>query len=141
MDIGEINRRVIEQFRSGGEIDGMNRAGLLLLTTAGARSGLRRTSPMMFHRDGGRLIVIASNMGAPRHPSWYHNLLAHPRVTVEIGDETYQAVAAPVTGEERERLWSLLKERYPFFIDHERTAERVIPLVALERAPKPGHSA
>lgn len=119
MDIKEINRKVIEQFRSGGEITGMHRDRLVLLTTVGARTGLRRTTPMMFHRDGDRLLVIASNVGAPKHPAWYLNLVANPRVTVEIGDETYDAVATPVEGEERERLWAMIKENYPFFADHE----------------------
>ena len=68
MDIKQINARVIEQFRAGGPVEGMNRDGIVLLTTTGARTGLTRTTPMMFHRDGGRLLVIASNVGAPRHP-------------------------------------------------------------------------
>jgi deazaflavin-dependent oxidoreductase (nitroreductase family) len=88
MDIKETNRRVIEQFRAGGDIDGMQRDRLLLLTTLGARTGHRRTTPMMFHRDGERLLVIASNAGASKHPDWYLNLVANPRVTVEVGDET-----------------------------------------------------
>ena len=83
MDIRDINRRVIEQFRAGGEIEGMHRDRIVLLTTAGARTGQRRTTPVMFHRDGGRLLVVASNAGAPKHPDWYRNLVADPRVTVE----------------------------------------------------------
>jgi len=78
VDIKETNKRVIEQFRAGGEIDGMRRDRLVLLTTVGAKSGLRRTTPMMFHRDGDRLLVIASNIGASRHPDWYVNLVAKP---------------------------------------------------------------
>jgi deazaflavin-dependent oxidoreductase (nitroreductase family) len=134
VDIKETNKRVIEQFRAGGEIDGMRRDGLVLLTTVGAKSGLRRTTPMMFHRDGDRLLVIASNIGAPRHPDWYVNLVANPRVTVEVGADSYDAVATPAAGEERERLWAMLKENYPFFADHETSTERVIPVVALTRA-------
>jgi deazaflavin-dependent oxidoreductase (nitroreductase family) len=133
MDIGDINRRVIEQFRAGGEIEGMHRDRIVLLTTNGARTGRRRTTPMMLHRDGGRLLVVASNVGAPKHSDWYRNLVADPRVTVEVGDETYPAVATTLQGPERARAWSMLKESYPFFAGHEASTERVIPVVALSR--------
>jgi deazaflavin-dependent oxidoreductase (nitroreductase family) len=116
MDIRATNRRVIEQFRAGGEIQGMHRERLLLLTTTGARSGNPHTAPMMFHRDGDRLLVIASFAGAPEHPVWYTNLVADPRVTVEIGDETFPARATPAGVDERERLWAGLTESYPFFV-------------------------
>jgi deazaflavin-dependent oxidoreductase (nitroreductase family) len=134
MEMSEINRRVIEQFRAGGPVDGMTRDRLVLLTTTGARTGQRRTTPMMFHRDGGRLLVIASNAGAPRDPDWYRNLVAHPRVTVEVGEETYDAQAEPLSGAERDQAWAMLKETYPFFAEHEVTAGREIPVVALTRA-------
>ena len=96
MDVREVNKRVVEQFRAGGEIDGMHRERLLLLTTTGRRTGEPRTTPMMFHRDGDRVLVIASNIGAPRHPDWYLNLVAHPEVTVEVGDES--GTARPARG-------------------------------------------
>jgi deazaflavin-dependent oxidoreductase (nitroreductase family) len=134
MDIREVNRRVVEQFRAGGEIQGMHRERLVLITTVGARTGQTRTTPMMFHRDGDRLLVVASNVGASRHPDWYHNLVANPRVRVELADEAYEAVAAPLRGEERERVWAMLKQTYPFFADHEKSASRTIPVVALTRA-------
>jgi deazaflavin-dependent oxidoreductase (nitroreductase family) len=134
VDVREVNRHVIDQFRAGGEIEGMHRERLVLLTTVGARTGQLRTTPMMFHRDEERLLVVASNVGAPRHPDWYHNLVANPRVTVEVGDETYEAVATPLDGEERDRIWTMLKETYPFFADHERSTPRTIPVVALTRA-------
>ena len=129
-----MNRTVIEQFRAGGEIEGMQRDRLVLLTTVGRKSGQRRTTPMMFHRDGGRLLVIASNIGAPTHPDWYLNLVADPRVTVEIGSETYDAVATPAEGEERTRLWTMLKETNPFLAGHEAKTTRTIPVVSLMRA-------
>ena len=134
MDVKAINRRVIEQFRAGGEIEGMHRDRLLLLTTAGVRTGRPHTTPMMFHRDGDRLLVIASNAGAPRHPDWYRNLTANPRVTVEVGDETYEATATTVGGAERERLWAMLTQAYPFLAEHETKAGRTIPVVELRRA-------
>ena len=87
----------------------------------------------MFHRDGGRLLVVASNAGAPKHPDWYRNLVADPRVAVEVGDEAYPALATTLDGADRAGAWSMLKEGYPFFADHEISAERVIPVVALTR--------
>ena len=134
MDIQEINRNVIAKFRAGGPIEGMQRDRLVLLTTTGRRSGRRHTTPMMFHRDGDRVLVIASNVGAPKHPQWYLNLLANPRVTVEIGDEAYPALATPTAGADRDRAWTMLKQTYPFFVDHEKATERTIPVVALTRA-------
>ena len=134
MDMGETNRRVIEQFRAGGPIEGMQRDRLVLPTTTGRRSGEPRTTPMMFHRDGDRLLVIASNIGAPRHPDWYLNLAADPHVTVEIGDESYPAIATPAEGADYQRVWTLIKETYPFFADHEvKAAPRMIPVVTLTR--------
>src|SRR5258708_5683271 len=133
MDIQETNRRVIGQFRAGGEIEGMHRDRLVLLTTVGARTGRLHTTPMMFHRDGDRILVMASNAGAPRDPDWYRNLLREPVVTVEVGDETYQAVASVLTGADRERQWGMVTSTYPFFADHEVKAGRTIPVVALTR--------
>ena len=133
MDVKEINKRVIEQFRAGGEIEGMHREGLLLLTTTGASTGRAHTTPMMFHRTGESLMVIASNAGAPRHPDWFRNLVANPAVTVEVGDERYPATATPLTGAERERAGEEIKAAYPFFADHEAKAGREIPIVTLHR--------
>jgi deazaflavin-dependent oxidoreductase (nitroreductase family) len=134
MDVMEINRRVIEQFRAGGEIEGMHGDRLLLLTTTGARTGQRRTSPVIFHRDGARLLVIASNMGAPRHPAWYHNLAADPRVHVETVAASYDALAIPLRGRQRERAWAVVKHAYPFLAEHQAKTTRTIPVVALTRA-------
>lgn len=134
MDIQAINRKVIEQFRAGGEIEGMHRERLLLLTTTGAHTGLTRTTPMMFHQDGDRVLVMASNAGAPKPPDWYANLVKNPSVRVEIGADSYPASATVLQGEERARLWADITAANPFFIDHERKAEREIPVVALARA-------
>jgi deazaflavin-dependent oxidoreductase (nitroreductase family) len=133
VDILETNRRVVEQFRAGGEVDGMHRDRLLLLTTTGRRSGAEHTSPMMFHRDGDRILVIASNMGAAQHPAWYLNLVADQHVTVEIGAERYAALAIPTEGADHDRVWAEIKGAYPFFADHEQQAGREIPVVALTR--------
>lgn len=134
MDIHDINRKVIDQFRAGGEIEGMRRERLLLLTTKGAKTGTDRTTPVMFHQDGDRVVVMASNAGAPKAPDWYANLCANPSVRVEIGDDAYPATATVATGDERARLWAEITGLYPFFLDHEQKANREIPLVVLTRA-------
>lgn len=135
MDYSQINKQVVAQFRAGGEIPGMHRERLLLLTTNGRRTGERRTTPMMFVRDDDRLVVMASNDGAPRHPDWFRNLEADPHVTAEVGDEVghdaIQAIAEPATGDERERLWREVTAAYPFFLEHEERAGRTIPVVVL----------
>src|ERR1700694_5331988 len=105
-DQNDYNRQLIEEFRanrgkSGGPFEGRP---LLLLTTTGARSGQRRTTPMMYVPDGQRLLVIASNAGAPSHPAWYYNLVAHPQVSVEVGRETFDATATVTEGEGGQRL-------------------------------------
>jgi deazaflavin-dependent oxidoreductase (nitroreductase family) len=112
----------------------MHRDRLLLLTTTGRRSGAERVTPLMFDRDGDRLLVIASNIGAPQHPDWYLNLAEDPHVTVEVGDERYAALASATTGADRERVWTELKRRFPFFAEHEQKTDREIPVVALTRA-------
>src|SRR5262245_26133761 len=122
-DMREHNRRLIEEFRDGGAARSRQ---LLLLTTTGARTGRRYTTPMMYVRDGDRLLVIASNAGAPKHPDWYRNLVANPRVTVEVGDETYPATAVVTTGAERDSLWTKICDGYPFFRDHQAAISRQI---------------
>jgi deazaflavin-dependent oxidoreductase (nitroreductase family) len=134
-DLTEYNRKLIEEFRAtrnqpGGPMPGRP---LVLLTTTGAKSGRRHTTPMMYIADGDRLLVVASNAGAPAHPDWYRNLVAHPHVTVEVGPETYDATAVVLDGAERERIWARITEQYPFFAAHQAKVTRQIPVVALER--------
>jgi deazaflavin-dependent oxidoreductase (nitroreductase family) len=133
MDMADVNRRVIEAFHAGVDPPGMHRDRLLLLTTRGARTGKPHTVPMMFHRDGGRVFVIASADAAPKDPQWYRNLVAEPQVQVEVGDETYPALAVPVEGAERDHTWAEIKRLYPFFADHEAKVDREIPVVELRR--------
>jgi deazaflavin-dependent oxidoreductase (nitroreductase family) len=125
------NRQVIADFRANGGVEPGRH--LLLLTTTGARTGQERTSPMMYVPEGDRLLVIASNAGAARHPNWYHNLVAHPEVTVEVTGETYPARARVTAGAERERLWADITRQYPFFLDHQAKITRTIPIVSLDR--------
>lgn len=132
----EINAHVIDQFRAGGPVEGMHRDRLLLLTTTGRTSGAERTAPMMFHLDPGpppRHVVIASNMGAPKDPAWFANLVADPRVHVELDDEEFDARAVVLTGAEHDRVWADVTAANPFFLEHLARAGRAIPLVALER--------
>ncbi len=129
-DIKAHNKKVIAEFRANGGTPGR---ALLLLTTTGARTGRKRTTPMMFVPDGDRLLVMPSNAGAPKHPDWYHNLRAHPEVTVEVAGETYPATAIVTEGEERDRLFAEVASKYPFFNDHQAGIRRRIPVVALVR--------
>jgi len=129
------NRQLIEAFRANRGKPGRPLVArpLLLLTTTGAKSGQARTSPLMYIPDGDDLLVLASNYGAPRHPDWYHNLLVHPNVTVEVGSETYHAIAVPLRGVEHERTWARMVERYPSFAELQTKTSRQIPIVALKR--------
>ena len=134
-DQKDYNRQLIEEFRAdrsknGGQFKGRP---LLLLTTTGAKSGQRRTTPMMYIPDGDRLMVIASNVGAPAHPDWYHNLVAHPEVIVEVGTETFDGTAVVTEGAERQKLWTRIVELHPFFADHQAKTTRQIPVILLER--------
>jgi deazaflavin-dependent oxidoreductase (nitroreductase family) len=133
-DQNDFNRQLIEEFRANpSKFEGPGSRPLLLLTTTGARSGKRYTTPLMYLPDSDRLIIIASNAGAPKHPDWYYNLLAHPEVTVEFGTKTYDTTANVIQGAERQQLWARLCEQYPFFIDHQAKITRQIPLIALSR--------
>jgi deazaflavin-dependent oxidoreductase (nitroreductase family) len=136
-EMNDWNQKVIEEFRANGGKVGGQFAGapLLLLTTIGAKSGRRNTTPVMYLADGDRLHVFASKGGAPTHPAWYHNLIAHPTVTVEVGSETFEARAVEVTGAERDRLYSRQAQVYPGFAEYAAKTTRQIPVVALERAP------
>jgi deazaflavin-dependent oxidoreductase (nitroreductase family) len=127
------NAKLIEEFRADGGRS-MGDRPLLLLTTVGRRTGRRRTTPMMYVPDGDRHLVIASNAGATTDPDWYRNLVADPSVTVELPGRAFPARATPLTGDDYDRTWADIQERYPFFAEHQRKAGRRIPVVALTRA-------
>jgi deazaflavin-dependent oxidoreductase (nitroreductase family) len=130
-DIREHNRKLIAEFRAAGRV--MPDRPLLLLTTTGVKSGRQHTAPMMYVEVDDRLLVVASNAGAPQHPDWFRNLVADPRVTVEHGGEAFEATAVVPTGAERDRLFQQIVERYPFFADHQGKVTRQIPVVELVR--------
>jgi deazaflavin-dependent oxidoreductase (nitroreductase family) len=129
----ENNRPVIDKFRREGRTSGRTNP-LLLLTTKGARTGRERVTPLNFSRDGVRYIVMATKGGSPTHPDWYHNLVAHPIVTVEADGELFTANATVSTGPERKRLLEIHSTAMPFFGAYERRVKkREIPVIALER--------
>ena len=134
-DMNDWNRGVMEEFRAnGGKVGGMwEGRPLLLLTTTGAKSGQPRLHPMMYLRDGDRLLIFASKGGAPSSPDWYYNLVAHPKVTVEVGTETFEATATVVAGEERDILYAKQAALMPGFAEYEKKTTRKIPVVVLER--------
>lgn len=133
----DSNKAVIDEFRAnGGQVGGgFAGAPLLILHSVGAKSGKARVNPLMYQDLGqGQVAIFASKGGAPKNPDWYHNLLANPHATIELGTETFDVTARVARGEERLRIWSPWKHRYPFFAQFERKTKREIPVVILERA-------
>ncbi|HEV8634289.1 MAG TPA: nitroreductase family deazaflavin-dependent oxidoreductase [Chloroflexota bacterium] len=133
--MSDFNQSMIAEFRANGGRVGGPFAGrpMLLLTTTGAKSGQPRTSPLVYTTDGDRLVVIASKGGAPTNPAWYHNLLAHPEVTLEVGTERFPARATVATGQERERLFTAQAAMMPGFADYQRRTTRQLPVITFER--------
>jgi deazaflavin-dependent oxidoreductase (nitroreductase family) len=131
----EFNNKVIEEFHAnGGKVSGqMAGAPMVLLTTKGAKSGKPYVHPLVYSKDGDRYVLIASFAGAPKHPSWYHNIVANPTVTLEIGKEKFQAKATITSGEERERLFNAQAAMMPVFNDYRKKTSRQIPVIALTR--------
>ena len=134
-EMKSFNKQIIEEFRANGGIVGgqFEGAPMLLLTTTGAKTGRRLTSPLVYARDGDRLLVFASKAGAPTNPAWYHNLVANPVVTVEVGTETFDARATVVAGGERDPLYAEQADPTPNLATHQQNTRRVTPVVALER--------
>ncbi|MGA6166387.1 nitroreductase/quinone reductase family protein [Amycolatopsis magusensis] len=131
----DFNLPVIEEFRAnGGRVGGyFEGARLILLTTTGARSGAPHTVPLAYLPDGGeRVLVIGSAGGSPRHPAWYHNLLANPRATVEDGVFTYEVEATVLSGAERDRVFARAAEADEGWRNYQSMTTRVLPVVALE---------
>ena len=135
-DLQRMNDDVIAQFRSnaGTIVEGMFKdAPILLLSTTGARSGKIRVTPLAHTRDGARYVILASNGGGLRHPDWYHNVVANPMVTVEVGQERFKARASVGEGAERDRLFEAQAQLMPVFNEYQRMTDRRIPVVVLER--------
>jgi deazaflavin-dependent oxidoreductase (nitroreductase family) len=145
LDIGDrvwpLTRRLMSGhtfiYRATGGIIGHRMPGappMLLLDHTGAKSGIRRTSPLVYVRDGDDLVIVASKGGYPKHPAWFHNLMAHPDTTVQVGRGKRAVHAREATAEERPRLWDKAVAAYPGYDDYQaRSKGRTIPLVVLER--------
>ena len=133
--MNDYNRAIIEEFRANGGRVGGSWEGrdLLLLTTTGRKSGREHTTPVVYTRDGDRLLVYASKAGAPKHPDWFLNLVADPHVVVEVGEERFDARATPLEGAERDRAFAEQAARVEAFADYQAKTDRVIPVVALTR--------
>ncbi len=130
-----FNDQVIEKFRRNkGKLGGMFEGWeLILLTTIGAKSGKRRTNPLGYLEIDGKTVVVASNMGSPRHPGWYHNLRHDHRVTIETGTESYEAIAAVPPPVERDALFAKVVAEDPGFAEYQAKTTRELPVVILHR--------
>jgi len=134
--LADFNAKVIDEFRSnegrvGGRFEG---APMLLLHHTGAKSGKSRVNPLVYQHDDGRYVIFASKAGATTNPDWYHNLLAHPNVAIEVGTDTIDVTAEEATGAERDRLFRAQVQRFGLFAEYEERAGRVIPVIVLTPA-------
>jgi len=135
----DFNARIIEEFRANdGRVGGMFEGSpLLLLHHTGARSGKARINPLAYLADDGRYVIFASKAGAPTNPDWYHNLRAHPDVTIEVGTETIEGTAREASGAERERLFNAQAAALPQFAGYAEKTTRAIPVIVLSRRERP----
>ncbi|MGZ4602467.1 MAG: nitroreductase family deazaflavin-dependent oxidoreductase [Kineosporiaceae bacterium] len=129
------NEKIIEEFRAnGGKVGGyFEGAHMVLIHHIGARSGIERVNPLAYLPDGQDMVIAATKGGHPTNPDWYHNLKAHPRIEVEVGNDTFPVEAAEVTGTERDELWRRLVALRPGFADYETKTTRVFPMFRLTR--------
>lgn len=132
---GSWQREHTERYVATDGADGHQWQGVntLLLTTRGRKTGKARRTPLIYGRDGDDYLVVASAGGQPRHPSWYLNLQADPRVRVQVKAEKFDAVARTATPEEKTRLWPVMAEIWPAYNDYQRKTSREIPVVILSR--------
>jgi deazaflavin-dependent oxidoreductase (nitroreductase family) len=136
MDVSEWNRSITEEFRANAGVVGGPFAGipLLLLHNTGAKSGTPRINPLAYQPLEHGYAVFGSMGGAPKHPAWFHNIVANPEVEIEVGERTEKVVARVVTGEERSRIWEKQKATVPQFAEYEQKTDREIPVIVLEPA-------
>jgi deazaflavin-dependent oxidoreductase (nitroreductase family) len=134
-DVNDWNQKVIDELRAnGGNVPSMGGATLLILHTVGAKSGQERLSPLLYRERGDDLVIFASYAGAPVNPAWFHNLVAHPDVSVEVKGETRAVRARVADTDERNELWEWNKQDYDTFAEYEAKTDRTIPVVILEPA-------
>jgi deazaflavin-dependent oxidoreductase (nitroreductase family) len=134
-DIRTFNEELIEEFRAndGALSGGFAAVPMLLLTTTGAKTGRPHTIPIVYGRDGDRWFVIASKGGARTNPAWYHNVVAHPDVTVELPGETFAGRAEVADPATRDRLYAQQSAVMPQFTEYQQKTDRVIPVIVLSR--------
>jgi deazaflavin-dependent oxidoreductase (nitroreductase family) len=131
----DYNKTIIDEFRAnGGKVGGrFEGAPMLLLTSTGAKSGQSRINPLVYMPDGERYVIFASKGGAPTNPDWYHNLVAHPSATIEVGTDKFDIDASILSGAERDRVFAEQVERVPTFGGYQRNTTRTIPVIRLTR--------
>lgn len=134
-DNDDWNAGVVTEFRANGGVVGGDFEGmpLLILHTTGARSGKASVQPLLYRTVGDSFAIFASRGGAPKHPGWYHNLVANPAVSIEVGADTIAVTARVAQGVERGDIWSRQKADFTFFADYEKKTSRTIPVIVLER--------
>ncbi len=134
-DYDEMNRNVITTFReNGGKApDELQGVPLILVHHIGAKSGTERIAPLVPLVQDDRFYVFASKAGAPENPAWYHNLVAHPEVTVEFGTERFPVTARVLTGTERDEIYAKQAAVAPQFADYQASTTRTIPVIELRR--------
>ncbi len=127
------NTNIIEEFRANnGVVGGMfEGTPILILHTTGAKSGLERLAPLMYQDGDGGYLIFASKRGAHTHPDWYHNLVADPAASVEVGNDKVDVTASVLGDKERQPIWSALKQNYPTFQEYENATDRQIPVILL----------
>lgn len=120
--------------RMGGNLPGWPHVRIALLDHTGAKTGVKRTSPLMYHEHGDAIVVAGTKAGQPTHPAWFHNLMANPDTTVQIGAQVRQVHARLAADEERDRLWEKMVAAFPGYEFYERNAKgREIPILVLDR--------
>ncbi len=134
-EANDWNQKVIEEFRAnGGKVGGpFSGASMILLTTTGAKSGRRHTTPLVYQKDGDRIVVFGSKGGAPSHPAWFHNLVANPDVTIEVKGEKIPVRARVPEADERKKLYAAQAAMMPAFADYQTKTKRKIPVIVLKR--------
>lgn len=129
------NTNVIREFReNGGKVGGMFEGSpMIIVHHLGAKSGAERETPLVYFGEGDRIFIFASKGGAPENPAWYHNLVAHPRVKVEVGSETFEVNARVLEGAERDEYYAKQAAVMSNFADYAANTTRTIPVIELER--------
>lgn len=132
-DYNEFNAGIIDEFRANeGKVGGMfEGAPLIILHTTGARSGVERLAPLMYLPYEDRMFVFASKAGSHSHPDWYHNVLANPSVTIEVGTSTVEKTAVELEPDERSRIYAVQASRVPQFGEYQAGTDRKIPVIEL----------